>query len=284
MKSIAIKSVEVDLPQAREHEDCTDEEDLNKTESSSSSLEMNLNPPCYNDLNPSLPSDGENYPANFDSAPAHMVVDSDPRQDRSVPPRVSTNPSGNIGNTSRAQQSNLEEQIQEHRQVVDQLAAKLDRFINIMTSSSPNPPRVNATPTIVDPQLKELGTVAHHTAPTNDVRRSTSSVHPQHLNIPTTSTPPPITLKDYHDVVEDLVNKRLKQISIEQAPQPMETELEKPYEAWHDLVAFPRGGTHPNFINLMEPVMLENIFHTLKPRAATPPTIHLFSFANSLDP
>ncbi|KAF0891249.1 hypothetical protein E2562_009427 [Oryza meyeriana var. granulata] len=102
--------MEADLPQARELEDCTNDEDLNEAESSSSSLEMNLNPPCYNDLNPSLPSDEENYPANFDSAPAHMVVDDDPRQDGSVPPRFCTNPSGDIGNTSRAQQSNLEEQ------------------------------------------------------------------------------------------------------------------------------------------------------------------------------
>ncbi|XP_052142972.1 uncharacterized protein LOC127762492 [Oryza glaberrima] len=48
-------------------------------------------------------------------------------------------------------------------------------------------------------------------------------------------------------MVEDLVNKRLKQISIEQAPQPMESELEKPYEVWHDLVPFLAGWHPPKF-------------------------------------
>ena len=60
--------------------------------------------------------------------------------------------------------------------------------------------------------------------------------------------PPPLhTLKDYHDIINDLVDKRMKQISIEQSPQVSESELEKPYEAWHDLVPFPSGWHPPKF-------------------------------------
>ena len=41
--------------------------------------------------------------------------------------------------------------------------------------------------------------------------------------------PPPLhTLKDYHDIINDLVDKRMKQISIEQSPQVSKSELEKP--------------------------------------------------------
>lgn len=46
-------------------------------------------------------------------------------------------------------------------------------------------------------------------------------------------------LKDCHDIVEDIVAKKLKQMTIDQSPRTSECELEKPYKAWHDLVAFP---------------------------------------------
>jgi hypothetical protein len=59
--------------------------------------------------------------------------------------------------------------------------------------------------------------------------------------------PSPSSLKDYHDIVEDMVNKKLKQIAAEQVPQSSESELEKPYEAWHDLVPFPSGWHPPKF-------------------------------------
>ena len=54
-------------------------------------------------------------------------------------------------------------------------------------------------------------------------------------------------LKNYHGIVEDMVTKKLKQMSIEQAPRTSESELEKPYEAWHDLVSFPAGWHSPKF-------------------------------------
>jgi hypothetical protein len=39
------------------------------------------------------------------------------------------------------------------------------------------------------------------------------------------------TFKDYHDIINDLVDKKMKQISIEQNPQPPESEFDKPYAA-----------------------------------------------------
>lgn len=183
MKSIAIRSVEEVISQAREEqEDHIKDGELTEPESSSSSassLEMNLNPLHYNDLNLSIPSDGERYPANFDSAPAHMVVDGDPKQDVVVLPGQDINPPPrNNASTSRVPPASLEEQIQEQRQVVDQLTAKLDRFIDIMTTSTSNPPRVDMAPAIIDPQIEELDAIAQHPTQTHDARRSTSSAHP----------------------------------------------------------------------------------------------------------
>lgn len=80
--------------------------------------------------------------------------------------------------TSRVPPASLEEQIQEQRQVVDQLTAKLDRFIDIMTTSTSNPPRVDMAPAIIDLQIEELDAIAQHPTQTHDARRSTSSAHP----------------------------------------------------------------------------------------------------------
>src|SRR3954463_1050790 len=57
----------------------------------------------------------------------------------------------------------------------------------------------------------------------------------------------PSVLKGYHDMLEDMVDKKFKRMSIEQAPRSSESELEKPYEAWHDLVSFPAGWHPPKF-------------------------------------
>jgi hypothetical protein len=39
----------------------------------------------------------------------------------------------------------------------------------------------------------------------------------------------------------------MKQMSIDQNPQPSESELDKPYASWHDLVPFPSGWHPPKF-------------------------------------
>lgn len=57
----------------------------------------------------------------------------------------------------------------------------------------------------------------------------------------------PSMLKNCHDIVEDVVTKKLKKMSIEQAPHTSESDLKKPYEAWHDLVSFPAGWHTPKF-------------------------------------
>jgi hypothetical protein len=54
-------------------------------------------------------------------------------------------------------------------------------------------------------------------------------------------------LKDYHVIINDLVDKKMKQISIEHNPQPSKSELDKPYAACHDLVPFPSGWHPPKF-------------------------------------
>ena len=54
-------------------------------------------------------------------------------------------------------------------------------------------------------------------------------------------------LKSYHDIVEEMVEKKMKQMAIDQAPRTSESELEKPYEAWHDRVLFPVGWHPPTF-------------------------------------
>ena len=59
--------------------------------------------------------------------------------------------------------------------------------------------------------------------------------------------PPPNAPKDYHSVIEDMTNKNMKQISADQAPQTSDSELDKPYESWQDLVPFPAGWHPPKF-------------------------------------
>jgi hypothetical protein len=48
-------------------------------------------------------------------------------------------------------------------------------------------------------------------------------------------------------MVEDMVEKKFKQMTVNQAPRTSESELEKPYEAWHDRVLFPAGWHPPKF-------------------------------------
>jgi hypothetical protein len=59
--------------------------------------------------------------------------------------------------------------------------------------------------------------------------------------------PPPNTLKNFHTIIEDLTNKKMRQVNADQSPQSSDYELDKPYEAWHDLVPFPVGWNPPKF-------------------------------------
>jgi hypothetical protein len=48
-------------------------------------------------------------------------------------------------------------------------------------------------------------------------------------------------------VIEDLIDRKMKQVIAEQAPMNSESELDKPYDSWHDLVPFPVGWHPPKF-------------------------------------
>ena len=100
-----------------------------------------------------------------------------------------------------------------------------------------------------DPQEKELQVGTPARAPLNDV--------PQHPNMqarpwvspvgPADAVPRAVVLKDYHDMIGDMIDKKLKQMAIDQAPHTSKSELEKPYEAWHDMMAYPAGWHSPKF-------------------------------------
>ncbi|KAM0848663.1 hypothetical protein ACQ4PT_054248 [Festuca glaucescens] len=61
------------------------------------------------------------------------------------------------------------------------------------------------------------------------------------------AAPMPGALKDYHDIAENIIDRKMKKMAEEHAPRNLESELEKPYEAWHDKVAFPAGWHPPKF-------------------------------------
>ena len=70
-------------------------------------------------------------------------------------------------------------------------------------------------------------------------------LRPTNFTSPSThGAPLLVMLKSNHDMVEDMVNRKLRRATSNQTPRSMESELEKPYEAWHDLVTIPTGW-HP---------------------------------------
>ena len=188
---------------------------------SSSSLEKHDHSPRYSDLAASIPSDGDEHPDAVNSAPAHMAVD-DHHNGSELP--------------GGAQVLTLEEQVQEQRRVMNELSAKFDRLVELVTSSAQNAPHGGVYRPGEDPQFEEQDAAA--------------SIRPRPTNFASPSAhgaPLPATLKDYHDMVEDMVNRKLRRATNDQAPRSMENELEKPYESWHDLVPFPAGWHPPKF-------------------------------------
>ncbi|XP_062202020.1 uncharacterized protein LOC133904543 [Phragmites australis] len=76
------------------------------------------------------------------------------------------------------------------------------------------------------------------------------ATHPPVITTPANSAThavPAITLRDYHSIAEDVVNRRMCQLAADQAQRSLESELNKPYEACHDRVAFPAGWHLPKF-------------------------------------
>lgn len=116
------------------------------------------------------------------------------------------------------------------------LSQKFDRLVELVTASAQKAPHGGAYQPAEDPQFDE-----HDGA---------GSVHPRWVNFASPSAHAaslPTTLKDYHDIVEDMVNTKLRRMTSEQAPRAAESKLEKLYEAWHDLMPFPAGWHPPKF-------------------------------------
>ena len=140
LKSIAIQRMKkAPSDEAREHDDLRDGA-LTDPESPAS-LEVLPNSPHYLELNASIPSEGEDYQDVLNSAPAHMAVDGLPEDAQHGDPPSHGGPHG----------ASLEEQVQEQRQMMNELAAKFDRLVELVTSSTQNAPAGGAPPPIVDP-------------------------------------------------------------------------------------------------------------------------------------
>lgn len=88
-------------------------------------------------------------------------------------------------------------------------------------------------------------------------------------------------LKGCHDIVEDMVTKKLKQMALDQVPLAAESELEKPYEAWHDLVSFPAGWHPPKFRQFDGTSDGGSTWRTSRRHEVTQQTAHLSFFDNS---
>ena len=179
---------------------------------SSASLEVHSTVPLFDNLARSIPSDGEDYIGDLNTAPAHMA-----------------------GENSN-QRGSLEEQVQAQGEVIRVLSTKFDNLVELITTLTRNRSPDGAPQAPEDPQVHEVEGIASARPPPLQNVSASASAGPQ-----------PSTLKDYHDIVEDLVTKKMRQITNEQAPHSLEGDLEKPYEAWHDLVAFPAGWRPPKF-------------------------------------
>ena len=134
----------------------TDEEELDEDKnseesfsdaSSSSSLEKLPNSPPYEELAPSVLSDYEGDVEDIHTAPAHMTVD--------VVAGKAAAAASAEASARAAGEASLEEQVKEQRESINQLATKLDRFIELMTSNKETPPQ-DELPRVTDPQEEEL--------------------------------------------------------------------------------------------------------------------------------
>jgi hypothetical protein len=119
---------------------------------------------------------------------------------------------------------------------MEQLSAKFDQLVEIIASSAQTAPQGGAYQVAEDPQFEDFDGAGR------------GGPRPSNFAAPLANAPPVLTtLKDYHDLVEDMVNKKFRRITMEQASRSTESELEKPYEAWHELVPFPSGWHLPKF-------------------------------------
>ncbi|KAM0923781.1 hypothetical protein ACQ4PT_005306 [Festuca glaucescens] len=215
LRSIARQNVAVGLADEEERGDDDDDEESFSDSSSSSSLAKLPSSPPYHELAPSVLSDCEDGLEDLHTAPAHMAVDG-----------VSKDGTASAeASTSTAQEADLEEQVKKQGQTLDQLASKLDRFIKAMMNNNNGgggivPPQ-GMPHAVVDPQEEELHGDALATGGLNDGRQHQEPSAQRHEPSAQTrqwaspagassAAPQPSMLKSYHDIVEDMVEKRFR--------------------------------------------------------------------------
>jgi hypothetical protein len=142
---------------------------------------------------------------------------------------------------SGSRDKEIELQLQSQQQRLDQLTSKFDQLLNFLTGSDRVLPQAG-NQRVPDPQVEELEVVRSAEAAKESPQLLASTVV-----LPTGPLAQPDMLRGYHNFIEDMVSKKMKQFTTEQVPQTSESELEKPYESWHDLVAFPAGWHPPKF-------------------------------------
>ncbi|KAM0833857.1 hypothetical protein ACQ4PT_064003 [Festuca glaucescens] len=258
LRALARQGVVEDEMRLEEPSEAQSDEEEASDAASSSSLEVLPTSPLFYDLDPSIPSDDESYLQDLHTAPARMAVDGkddDPdaaaakAKELEGPKGPPDNSSGSNANKEVPREENLADQVRHQGRTLVELTTKVDMFIDFMMNNNTMAP--GAPRKVVDPQEEELLAGAAGNALANDGhQRQDSDAWARPLVMPAGSAntePGPSTLKSYHDILEDMVTKRFKQLAVDQAPHSSESEMEKPYEAWHDLVSFPSGWHPPKF-------------------------------------
>ena len=251
LKSIARQGMTDGFPRDGERQDNLDDDEGFSDSSSSPSLESRPHSPRYHELASSVLSDYEGGDEDLHTAPVRMVNHGDNLVDQD--PAAKSPVDGIHGpsaeNIVAPQEVSLEEEVRSQRQTIDQFASKLDQFIELMMNNQGVPPQ-GVLQRVVDPQEEELQVGPPARVPLNDVPQHDPNTQARPWVSPAGSAnavPRAVMLKDYHDMVGDMVDKKLKQMAIDQAPRTSESELEKPYEAWHDMMAYPAGWHPPKF-------------------------------------
>jgi hypothetical protein len=194
---------------------------------SSASLEERPGSPHYSDLAHSIVSDDDSEEGNLNHAPAHVVSEGNENDGK---------PKGDMSSSSGTK-DDMEQKFLIQQQQIESLAAQVGQLVELFKNNTGAIP--NKTVHVTDPQFDEA---ENDTNPHKTVEIPEFQVLPKQHEIP-----PLNTLKDYHDIINDLVDKRMKQVSIDQNRQHSESELDKPYAVWHDLVLFPAGWHPPKF-------------------------------------
>jgi hypothetical protein len=224
LKSIASQKV-TNIPPGCNAKNSSEGEESD--ENSSVSLEERPGSPHYSDLAHSIVSDDDSEEENLNGAPAHVVNEGNDGDGR---------PKGFTASTSGTK-DDMKQKLHIQQQQIDNLTAQVGQLVELFKNIAGTVP--NRIVQITDPQFEEVENDVnpHKTGEIPELQVVTK----QHEALPLN------TLKDYHDIINDLVDKKMKQISVEQNPQPSESELDKPYAARHDLVPFPSGWHPPKF-------------------------------------